>query len=292
MVSGGIGLPRMSYRQGDVFDYALMQVCTLAVFAAIYPRVVTLSAATMAIFMVGRFVWRFGLPRQAPRLQLMVLLAQSLRLKVDNVPRALVIAWLKYTVFSSFEPPATPLDIDGKLLFWLSFLLITSVRLFFFGHHLWRRQFVDSYLRRTTWKGTLEQTSIHVELMHALFTGMMTHLGLVAPWYFLIAHRRVPALLFPLHTLFDRYIDRSFYGSEAFERWYYRDHWLGHHRECDFVYLHGPHHDAIPVSFMSSAETGQLEAPIRSVIGHPDIYFHPFCLFTAEAPTTSWALID
>lgn len=303
----------MSYRQGDVLDYALMQGFTLAVIAAIYPGLVTLMAAMMVACMVLRFVWRFGLPRRAPRLQLVALLAHSLQLKAANIPRALVLACVKHVLLSTVEPPATPLDVDGEWLFWLSFWLITTVRLVFFGHHLWRRRFVDSYLRQTTWKGTLEQvrrlatiacvtqlattahagacverhtclclqTSISVELVHALCTGIMTHLALVAPWYFLIANRQVHAALFPFHILIDRYVDRSFYGSELFDRWYYRDHWLGHHRECDFVYLHGPHHDAIPVSFMSSAETGMLEAPIRSILGHPDIYFHPFyaCYF-------------
>lgn len=211
--SGAVGCPRMSYRQGDVLDYCLMQGFTLAMIAAIYPRAATLGAAMVAGFMVLRFFWRFGLPRRAPRLQLIVQIAQSLQLRGANIPRALVITWVKHLLLSTVEGPATPLDVDGAWLFWTSFWLITSVRLVFFGHHVWHRRFVDSYLRRTTWKATLDQTNIGVELFHALCTGVMTHLSLVAPWYFLIANRRVYAALFPLHVLIDRYVDRSFYGT-------------------------------------------------------------------------------
>lgn len=57
--------------------------------------------------------------------------------------------------------------------------------------------------------------------------------------------------------------------------WFYRDHWLGHKSEFDFVYLHGSHHDAIPVGLIGVAGNGFLEGFLRHTSGNPMSLYSP-----------------
>ena len=41
-------------------------------------------------------------------------------------------------------------------------------------------------------------------------------------------------------------------------------------------YLHGPHHDALPVSFMAAHDTGMIEGALRFAVGVPDAFCGPF----------------
>ena len=61
--------------------------------------------------------------------------------------------------------------------------------------------------------------------------------------------------------------------------WYYREHWLGHNSEVEFIYLHGPHHDAIPSGLVGVAGTGFLEGFVRNGIGFPAPFFNPILSF-------------
>ncbi|CAD7947826.1 unnamed protein product [Amoebophrya sp. A25] len=57
--------------------------------------------------------------------------------------------------------------------------------------------------------------------------------------------------------------------------WYIRDHWLGHFSKIGFSYLHGPHHDALPVGFIAVADNGPLEGLLRHFFGHFDSFACP-----------------
>jgi hypothetical protein len=67
--------------------------------------------------------------------------------------------------------------------------------------------------------------------------------------------------------------------------WFYRDHWLGHNSELEFLYLHGPHHDAIPSGLIGVSGTGFLEGFARHTVGGPGIFYSPlvtFLVYTLE----------
>jgi len=65
----------------------------------------------------------------------------------------------------------------------------------------------------------------------------------------------------------------------GYNKWYYRDHWLGHNAELDFVYLHGTHHDAIPSGLIAVSENGLLEGFLRFCLGWPTPFYNPVMCF-------------
>jgi hypothetical protein len=66
---------------------------------------------------------------------------------------------------------------------------------------------------------------------------------------------------------------------KAINAWFYRDHWLGHNSEFEFIFLHGTHHDAIPSAMIAVAENGFLEGFLRLSIGAPDSFYNPIVAF-------------
>ncbi|MBD2179302.1 hypothetical protein H6F42_20470 [Pseudanabaena sp. FACHB-1998] len=72
-------------------------------------------------------------------------------------------------------------------------------------------------------------------------------------------------------------IHQHFYKTKS--DWYYRDHWLSHHIEFDFVYLHGNHHDTIPSGLIGVAGNGFLEGFLRHTLGHPTTFLNPVAAF-------------
>jgi hypothetical protein len=74
----------------------------------------------------------------------------------------------------------------------------------------------------------------------------------------------------------------------TYNLWFYRDHWLGHNSELEFVYLHGPHHDAIPCGLIGVSGNGFLEGLLRHSLGNPMALYGPvaaFLLYTFEVVT-------
>ena len=75
---------------------------------------------------------------------------------------------------------------------------------------------------------------------------------------------------------------------KAFNAWFYRDHWLGHNSEFEFLFLHGAHHDAIPSGMIAVAENGFLEGFMRFTIGAPVPFYNPvisFLVYTFDIKT-------
>lgn len=66
---------------------------------------------------------------------------------------------------------------------------------------------------------------------------------------------------------------------KSYNAWFYRDHWLGHNAELDFLYLHGTHHDAIPSGLIGVSGNGHLEGFLRHTIGNPMPVYNPFISF-------------
>jgi hypothetical protein len=76
--------------------------------------------------------------------------------------------------------------------------------------------------------------------------------------------------------------------TDVLNAWFYRDHWLGHNSEFDFIFLHGTHHDAIPSGLLAVAENGFLEGFLRHTVGFPATFCNPIiaCLnYTFEIKT-------
>ena len=44
---------------------------------------------------------------------------------------------------------------------------------------------------------------------------------------------------------------RDDFETNELNDWYIRDHYVAHHDRLSFIYLHGPHHDAIPIGLMA-----------------------------------------
>lgn len=189
-------------------------------------------------------------------------------------------------------------------VFSLSFGLLAAVRTAFFLDHLRQHNHVFDFLAHTGWKKTLRFTPPGtpaivdhvVGLAHALITGLWTHVLTVTPWFCILnaMHGMCcrdgsldPALC--LLALVSHTVLRLATGLEQFllndfekhdlNEWFVRDHWLAHHLRFDFCYLHGPHHDALPLSLIAVADNGPLEGLARHALGHFDSWCSP--LFAA-----------
>ena len=166
-------------------------------------------------------------------------------------------------------------------LFWGGFGAVTAVRLGFFGAHVASRDALFTFLAASPWRKSLGRAagpgagwSRAVHLCHALATGVLCHLLALGPLYVMLQRVRFSLLLAPLRVAADGLLLRWWMGGD-FNAWLYRDHWVCHHSTWAFVYLHGPHHDAIPVSFMAAHDTGMLEGFLRFAWGVPDTYMSP-----------------
>jgi hypothetical protein len=121
------------------------------------------------------------------------------------------------------------------------------------------------------------QPSVVLEIVHAYLTGLLAHVILIAPWYLVITHVQYSVLFLPIALIANFLIHASF--MKVLNRWFYRDHWLGHNSELEFVYLHGPHHDAIPSGLIGVSGNGFLEGFARYTLGGPGIFYNPLLLF-------------
>lgn len=156
-----------------------------------------------------------------------------------------------------------------------------------------------------------------LELSHALATGIVTHIITVVPWFVLIRVSEwtldaslinghddhvatttassislltflIPALLVShVRTVFlETRIINHYFEQRDLNLWYVRDHYLGHHSLFDFLYFHGPHHDALPVGLIAVADNGPLEGLMRhAYCGHFDSFCDRTCL-----PLLSWGI--
>jgi hypothetical protein len=139
---------------------------------------------------------------------------------------------------------------------------------------------VREVLLQSSWRnvGRVRQ-NIRLEIVHAYLTGILTHIILIAPWYLIITHVKFSVLLVPLICLLNARMHVWF--LKVINDWFYRDHWLGHNSELEFLYLHGTHHDAIPSGLMAVAGNGLLEGLWRNLLGYPTPFYNPLWAFVA-----------
>jgi hypothetical protein len=131
---------------------------------------------------------------------------------------------------------------------------------------------------QTPWKRTINRkTNMTVEIVHAYVTGLLAHIVFLAPWYLVIANARFSLLLLPAVLVLDLLVEMRW--IRTINRWFYRDHWLGHNSEFEFLFLHGNHHDAIPSAMIAVGENGFLEGFTRNTVGTPVTFYNPLAAF-------------
>ena len=163
-------------------------------------------------------------------------------------------------------------------LFYAHFLSITAFRTVLLVDHLAKKELVREVLVETSWRRAINNnTNMTLEILHAYCTGVLTHIILIAPWYLVITYSRFSLVFLPALCILNFVV--YFKWVKAINAWFYRDHWLGHNSEVEFVFLHGTHHDAIPSGLIAVGENGFLEGFLRFTIGAPGAFFDPVTAF-------------
>jgi hypothetical protein len=284
----------MSYHRGDFADYVLMILGCALLLAWVYGSTSWLAMAgdLLCLTMMLLFPLRHGAVLRVP---LIFRRPQDalymLVYKLQNIRPMYLIAGLVLLLDQLFiaETPGWPHGSESVRriavgLFYAHLIIITIYRSVILVAHLRQKELVRAVLMDTTWKNVLlKQPNVALQIFHAYCTGLLTHLILVAPWYWFITHLRYSLLTIPVILIINFMVFRQY--MRTYNWWYYRDHWLGHNSELEFLYLHGSHHDAIPCGLIGVSGNGFLEGAFRHLLGNPMALYGPlaaFLLYTVE----------
>jgi hypothetical protein len=236
--------------------------------------------------MIAAFLIRHGWELRTPTIvkrpqDIVYMLVYKLQnMKPQYVVAAAVLLLENYLIYLT---PSLPhhTELMRKIaigLFYTHFIALTVYRTAILISHLRRKDHVRDFLLQTSWKRVLSKKwSITVEILHAYFTGLLAHVLLIAPWYIAITHVNYSLIFLPVTIAAGVILHAKF--LKVVNEWFYRDHWLGHHSELEFLYLHGPHHDAIPSGLIGVSGNGYLEGFMRHTMGGPGIFYSPVVLF-------------
>lgn len=293
----GTKKPRVVYYKKDFVDYILMIMLSASAIIVSYgfSNAVSVVGLSLCAFALSMFVVRHGIEIRVP---LIVKKWQEVpymfAYKLQNLRSVYFIA-LGLLLLENFLISATPnlphhVESMRKValyLFYIHFIAITVYRTAILIDHLVKKELVREVLKQTAWQRVVkENTNITLEIMHAYCTGVLTHIILIAPWYFVITHASFSVIFLPVVFLINIIVHMRW--AKLLNSWFYRDHWLGHNSELEFVFLHGPHHDAIPSGMIAVAENGLLEGVLRHTIGFPTPFYNPvvaFLSYTYEIKT-------
>ena len=275
---------RINYQARDFSDYAIMILaCAALVWFSYGPyHILAIAGVALCGFMLAVFPIRHGAQLKVPILARRPQeLAYALVHKVQNIKWP-YFAGLGLLLLENFVIRLTP-DLPHQLalthqvavgLFWAHFIFITGYRTVILAAHLARRDHVREVLMHSVWKSKVETPrQATMEIFHAYFTGLLTHIVYLIPWYLVIKYASFSLLFLPLTCLAALWIQQK--NVKTLNDWFYRDHWIGHNSELDFVYFHGPHHDAIPSGLLAVAGNGYLEGLCRSAIAFPIPFYNP-----------------
>lgn len=284
----GIRKPRTCYYRRDFVDYTLMLLATALVAGLSFGlrHWMALASYVLCAFMLSTFIARHGVELRVP---LILRRPQDLLYMIVYKVRNLKPVWfiaagllLLENVFIA-ATPTLPHHVEwmrtGALwLFYVHFAGITLYRTAILVDHLAKREMVREILMQTPWKRTINRrTNITLEIVHAYATGLLTHILFIAGWYLVITNARFSLLLVPVVCVANLFVELNWH--KAINRWFYREHWVGHNSELEFLYLHGNHHDAIPSAMIAVGETGLLEGFFRTIIALPTSYYNPLTAF-------------
>jgi len=284
----GVHRPRMAYRRDDFIDYVVMIVLCGVLVSLVYGlrSVMSVLGLALCVCLTGTFLlrhgWKLRMPVIVKRPQDV---AYMLIYKLRNmtIPYFLAAALLLLENVLIEVTPGLPhhTELMRKIaigLFYTHFIALTAYRTAILIAHLRSKSHVRDFLLQTNWKVALQrQPSVVLEIVHAYLTGLLAHVILIAPWYLVITHVQYSLVFLPIALVANFLVHARF--MKVLNRWFYRDHWLGHNSELEFVYLHGPHHDAIPSGLIGVSGNGFLEGFARYTLGGPGIFYNPLLLF-------------
>jgi hypothetical protein len=290
----GTQSPRMSYHRSDFLDYLLMILGCAAVVGFVYGRASWLAMAgyILCVLMIIVFPLRHGISARIPMILrrpqdvLYMLIYKLQNVRPMYLVAAVVLLLDQYVIAQTPNLPhrselLRSIAID---LFYAHLMIITIYRTIILAAHLRHKDVVRAVLMDTPWKSVLaRQPNITLQILHAYFTGLLTHLILLAPWYLVLTHCRYSIVTLPVVLIINFIVFRQY--MRTYNRWFYRDHWLGHNAELEFLYLHGTHHDAIPCGLIGVSGNGFLEGFLRHTLGNPMALYGPiaaFLLYTVE----------
>ncbi len=279
--------PRVTYYKRDFLDYLLMIALSGSAIALSYgPRhVLSIVGLALCALALATFVARHGIELRLPLIlrkpqDILYMLAY----KIQNLRPAyfLALGVLLLENVAIAATPKLPHHVDGMrtaalVLFFTHLIAITVYRTVILADHLAKREHVREVLMQTAWRRVVHEKSITLEILHAYATGLLTHIIQMAPWYLVIVYSTFSLLFLPLVAVLN--IATHMKWMKSYNTWFYRDHWLGHNSELEFIYLHGTHHDAIPSALIAVAENGLLEGFLRFVIGWPVPFYTPVVCF-------------
>jgi hypothetical protein len=284
----GEGKPRTTYYVRDFLDYALMILVSALVVVLSYGIGHGMSVIGLALcaFMLATFIVRHGIEFSVP---LILRRPQDVLYmfvyKLQNLRPAWFIA-LVLLLVENVLVAATPnlphhVELMRTIALWLfytHFVSITIFRTAILSDHLAKKELVREVLMQTPWKRIITaKTNMTLEIFHAYVTGLLAHTLLIAPWYLVITHARFSVIFLPVVCLVNVIVHVKW--IKVINRWFYRDHWLGHNSELEFIFLHGMHHDAIPSALIAVGENGFLEGFLRNTLGSPAPFYNPVISF-------------
>ena len=280
--------PRAVYYKRDFLDYTVMIALSALVLGLSYgPRhPMAIAGYVLCAYTLAMFVKRHGVELTVP---LIVRRPQDalymLFYKVQNLKPMYFVAvgvlLLEYVLIAA--TPHLPHRVEtmrtvGMALFYFHFLALTAYRTVILVDHLRKKALVREVLAQTAWKRVVnEKTNVTMEIVHAYVTGILTHLVMLAPWYLVIRLADFSVIFLPVVGVINVLVFLKWFQN--YNKWYYRDHWLGHNSELEFIYLHGTHHDAIPSALIAVAENGFLEGFMRYTTAFPITFFNPVACF-------------
>ena len=284
----GVRKPRTMYYAKDFVDYVIMlTVSTLIVaFGFGVRHVLSIAWFVLVPFMLAMFVVRHGVELKVP---LILRRPQDVLYMIVYKIRNLHPLWLVAVGVLVLEQvaialtPNLPHNVElmrtaALWLFFLHFVAITVFRTVILVDHLSKKEMVREILMQTPWKRSINQkTNITLEILHAYVTGVLAHIILLVPWYLLITNAKYSLIFLPVAVTINLLVQRQW--IRVLNRWFYRDHWLGHNSEFEFLYLHGGHHDAIPSGLLAAGDTGLLEGLLRHAVAAPVTFNHPIAAF-------------
>ena len=286
--------PRAVYYKKDFFDYVLMLSLSVLILILAYGlrSAMSIAGVALCLFMMIAFVLRHGIEAKVPLLfRIPQAALYMVFYKVKNL-KPTYFAALGLLIVENLVIAVTPnlphhtrfMREAALCLFYTHFLAITVFRTVILIDHWAKKKLVREVLMQTAWRRAIkEHTNVTLEIVHAYCTGLLTHIILLAPWYLVITHLQFSVLLLPLACLAEVMIHVKW--MKLMNEWFYRDHWLGHNSEFEFVFLHGTHHDAIPSGLMAVAENGFLEGFLRFTLGAPSTFYNPLVAFLVVTTT-------
>jgi hypothetical protein len=290
----GIRRARIGYHKRDFLDYILMISLSALAVSLSYgvSHIMSIAGIALCALMLPTFIVRHGvefsvpviLKRPQDVLYMFVYKLQNLRPMYFITLGLLLLENVLIAATPNLPHHVELMRTIAFYLFYTHFISITAYRSAVLVAHLAKKELVREVLMQTPWKRAInEKTNITLEIAHAYCTGLLTHIILIAPWYLVISYFNFSVIFLPLVCLINVIVHWKW--IKALNAWFYRDHWVGHNSELEFIYLHGPHHDAIPSGMIAVAENGYLEGFLRFTVGAPATFYNPvisFMVYTME----------